>query len=238
MSLPQINTPDYRLTIPSNDKEIKFRPFLVKEEKTLLMAQETGDQQVIFDAIKKLIENCCYGEVKVEDIPLFDIEYIFLQIRARSLGETSKIQVTCPDDGETKVEVEVDLTKIEVTKPEGHDFKIPLTDDIGVIMAYPHFGTVTHMAQQGENTESAVENMFNMIADCLYQVWQGEEVVDAMDYSDKEKRDFIESLTHEQFEKIQHFFDTMPTVKHEMKITNPKTKKKSTVTLSGMNDFF
>tara|TARA_A100001011_G_scaffold272162_1_gene281453 strand:+ start:948 stop:1664 length:717 start_codon:yes stop_codon:yes gene_type:complete len=238
MSLPKLNTPDYRLTIPSSDKEIKFRPFLVKEEKVLLMAQETGDNQVIFDAIKKLIENCCHGEIEVEGLPLFDIEYIFLQIRAKSLGEISTLQVTCPDDGETKVEVEVDLTKIKVTKPEGHDFKIPLTDDIGVIMAYPHFGTVTHLAQDAENAESSVENMFNMVADCMYQVWQGEEVVDAMDYSDKEKREFLESLTHDQFEKIQNFFDTMPTIKHQIQITNPKTKKKSKVVLSGMNDFF
>ena len=237
MSLPQLNTPTYRLKIPSSDREIKFRPFLVKEEKVLLMAQETGNDQQIFDAIKQLIEGCCFGEVEVEGLPLFDIEYIFLQIRAKSLGEVSKIQVTCPDDGKTKVEVEIDLSKIEVHKSEDHDFKIQLTKDIGLIMAYPHFGTVNHM-QTSDEEGSQIENMFNMICDCMHQIWQGEEVFDTMDYSDADKRTFLDSLSHEQFEQIQTFFNTMPTVKHEVQITNPKTKKKSKVMLQGMNDFF
>ncbi len=239
MSLPKVNAPTHRLKLPSSDKEIRFRPFLVKEEKVLLMAQETGNDQQIFDAVRGLIENCCFGEVDVEELPLFDIEYIFLKIRSKSVGETSTIEVTCPDDGKTKVTVEVDLSQIEVTKPEGHDPKIQLTKDIGVMMAYPHFGTVNAMQTFGaQEGVSQIESMFQMISECIYQIWQGEEVFDAMDYSDNEKKEFIDSLSHEQFEKVQNFFETMPTVKHDIEITNPKTKKKSVVTLQGMNDFF
>ena len=238
MSLPQVNAPVHRLKIPSSDKEIKFRPFLVKEEKILLMAQETGNDQQIFDAVRGLIENCCFGDVDVEDLPLFDIEYIFLQIRAKSIGEVSTIEVTCPDDGKTKVTVEVDLSKLEVTKPEGHDPKIQLTDDIGLMMAYPHFGTVNAMQMYNAKEGSQIEQMFQMISECIYQIWQGEEVFDAMDYSDEDKKTFLDSLSHDQFERIQEFFNTMPTVKHEIEVTNPKTKKKSKITLQGMNDFF
>ena len=238
MSLPQVNAPVHRLKIPSSDKEIKFRPFLVKEEKVLLMAQETGNDQQIFDAVRGLIENCCFGDVDVEELPLFDIEYIFLQIRAKSIGEVSTIEVTCPDDGKTKVTVEVDLSKLEVTKPEGHDPKIQLTDDIGLMMAYPHFGTVNAMQMYNAKEGSQIEQMFQMISECIYQIWQGEEVFDAMDYSDEDKKTFLDSLSHDQFERIQEFFNTMPTVKHEIEVTNPKTKKKSKITLQGMNDFF
>jgi hypothetical protein len=238
MSLPQVNAPIHRLKIPSSDKEIKFRPFLVKEEKILLMAQETGNDQQIFDAVRGLIESCCFGEVNVEELPLFDIEYIFLQIRAKSIGEISTIEITCPDDGKTKVSVEVDLSKLEVTKPEKHDPKIQLTNDIGLMMAYPHFGTVNAMQMYNAKEGSQIEQMFQMISECIYQIWQGEEVYDAMDYSDEDKKTFLDSLSHDQFEKIQDFFNTMPTVKHEIEITNPKTKKKSTITLQGMNDFF
>ena len=146
--------------------------------------------------------------------------------------------MTCPDDGKTKVTVEVDLSKLEVTKPEGHDPKIQLTDDIGLMMAYPHFGTVNAMQMYNAKEGSQIEQMFQMISECIYQIWQGEEVFDAMDYSDEDKKTFLDSLSHDQFERIQDFFNTMPTVKHEIEVTNPKTKKKSKITLQGMNDFF
>ena len=236
MSLPKINTPEYRLTVPSTDEEIRYRPFLVKEEKILLIAQETGDDTAIYDSVKNLVETCCFGAVDVTKMPLFDLEYIFLNIRAKSVGEVVELEVTCPDDEETKVKVEVDLTKIEVHMDEKHDARIQLTDDIWLLMSYPHLGSLAGIGS-GE-TGAQMENLFSMIYDCMYQVWQGDEVFDAMDYSQKEKKEFIESLNHEQFEKIQNFFSTMPTVKHEIKVTNPKTKKKSTITLQGMNSFF
>ena len=236
MTLPIINAPEYRLNVPSTDEVIKYRPFLVKEEKLLLMAQETGSEDEIYGAIKKLIEQCCYDSVDVEKMPLFDLEYIFLQIRAKSIGEVSTVQVTCPDDEKTKVKVDIDLTKIQVHMDDKHDARIQLTDDIGVLMSYPHLGAV-NMIQAGDESKQ-MENMFAMIYDCMYQIWQGEETFDAMDYSHKEKQEFLESLSHEQFEKIQVFFQTMPTVKHEIEIENPTTGVKSKMTLEGMNSFF
>ena len=236
MSLPKINTPEYRLNVPSTDEEIRYRPFLVKEEKLLLIAQETGDDAAMYDAVQNLVETCCFGTVDVTKMPLFDLEYVFLNIRAKSVGEVVDLEVTCPDDEETKVKVKVDLTKIDVHMDDTHDARIQLTDDIGLLMSYPHLGSLAAMGSSEDGVQ--MENMFNMIYDCMYQVWDGEETFDAMDYTQKEKREFVESLNHEQFEKIQNFFSTMPTVKHDVKVTNPKTKVKSTVTLQGMNAFF
>ena len=237
MSLPQINTPEYRLTVPSTDEEIRYRPFLVKEEKLLLIASETGDDDATYKAIRNIIQSCVLDTIDIDKLPLFDMEYIFLNIRAKSVGEVAKIKVTCPDDEKTQVDVDVDLTKIQVIMDEKHDARIQLTDNIGVLMAYPSMGTVgvlKNVSDEGKQTSS----LFETVANCLYQIWEGEEVHDAMDYSMKDKLTFIDSLNNEQFEKIQNFFETMPTLKHEVHITNHKTKKKSTVTLSGMNDFF
>ena len=236
MSLPKINTPEYSLVIPSTDEEITYRPFLVKEEKVLLVAQETGTEKSIYQAIKNLIKNCCFEKVDVDKLPMFDIEYIFLQIRAKSVGETTTLEVTCPDDNETKVKVEVDLTTLKVEMDEKHSPRIQLTDDIGLLMQYPNLASILAMGVEEEKT--TIDKMFGMMQDCMYQIWQGEETFDAMDYSNKEKKDFLESLNHQQFEKIQEFFDTMPTVKYITEVTNPKTKVKSEVTIEGMNSFF
>ena len=237
MSLPKINTPEYTLHIPSTDEEIKFRPFLVKEEKVLLIAQETGGEQALYHAIKNLVSSCCFGKVDVDALPLFDIEYIFLQIRAKSVGEVANIQVTCPDDDVTTVNIDVNLSLLKVDMDEKHSPKIQLTDDIGLLMSYPNLADVLSMSKTEED-DNTVEKMFGMMQKCMYQVWQGEETHDAIDYSNKDKKDFLESLNHEQFEKIQTFFDTMPTVKYVTEVTNPKTKVKSEVTLEGMNSFF
>jgi len=236
MSLPKINTPEYRLNVPSTDEEIRYRPFLVKEEKVLLIAQETGDDKAIYNAIKNLVEACTFGSCDVEKLPLFDLEYIFLNIRAKSVGEISTIEVICPDDEKTKVKIDIDLTKVQVHMDEKHDARIKLTDDIGILMSYPHLGNLTTIGTT--DTTKQMENLFQMIYDCMYQIWHGEETFDAMDYTLKDKKEFIESLNHEQFEKIQTFFETMPAVKHEVEVENPKTKVKSTITLSGMNSFF
>ena len=234
MSLPKINTPEYRLNIPSSDEEIRYRPFLVKEEKLLLIAQETGNDKATYDAISNIIKGCCLDTVEIDKMPLFDMEYIFLNIRAKSVGEIVKLKVKCPDDEKTEVEIEVDLSKVEVHMDDTHDARIQLTDDIGILMSYPSFDTV------GFHTEAELKTktLFEVICNCLYQIWEGEEVHDAMDYSLKDKMAFLDSLNHEQFEKIQNFFETMPTVKHEIEVTNPKTKVTSTLTLQGMNAFF
>ncbi len=236
MSLPKINAPEYRLNIPSTDEEITYRPFLVKEEKLLLIAHETGDEKATFSAIKDLIKSCVTQELAVDTLPMFDIEYIFLNIRAKSVGEIAKLKIICPDDEKTTVDVEVDLTKINVVMDEKHDARIQLTDNIGLLMAYPSLDIVQEHAVLG--TEQPVEQLFKMVAECMYQVWEGEEVQDASDFSWEEKMEFIESLSHSQFEKIQEFFETMPALKHEVKITNPNTKVKSTVTLQGIQSFF
>ena len=240
MSLPQINTPEYRLKVPSSDEEIRYRPFLVKEEKLLLIASETGDDDATYKAVRNIIKSCVLDEIDLDKMPLFDMEYIFLNIRAKSVGEVASIKVTCPDDEKTQVDVDVDLTTIQVIMDEKHDARIELTDNIGVLMAYPSMGTVGALTNISDATGKGKQtaNLFETIANCLYQIWEGENVHDAMDYSMKDKLAFIDSLNHEQFEKIQNFFETMPTLKHEVHITNPNTKKKSTVTLSGMNDFF
>ena len=236
MSLPKINTPEYRLVIPSTDEEIRYRPFLVKEEKLLLIAQETGTDKATYEAIRNIITSCCLDPVDIDKLPLFDMEYIFLNVRAKSVGESVKLKVKCPDDEETEVEVEVDLTEINVEMSDDHDARIQLTDNIGVLMSYPNFATVTKVQKMEEGKET--EQLFEMIASCMFQVWEGEETYDAMDYTAKDKREFLESLDHKQFEKLQIFFETMPTLKHEVEVTNPKTNVTSKVTLSGINAFF
>ena len=237
MSLPQINTPEYRLNVPSTDEEIRYRPFLVKEEKLLLIASETGDDDATYKAVRNIIKSCVLDTIDIDKLPLFDMEYIFLNIRAKSVGEIATLKVTCPDDEKTKVDVDIDLTTIQVVMDDTHDARIQLTDNIGVLMAYPSMSTVgalPNISDEGKQTA----NLFETVANCLYQIWEGEEVHDAMDYTMKDKLAFIDSLNHEQFEKIQNFFETMPTLKHDIHVTNPNTKKKSTITLSGMNDFF
>ena len=236
MSLPKINTPEYKLVIPSTDEEITYRPFLVKEEKLLLIAQETGDEKAQYIAIQSLIKNCVIEEIAVDILPMFDLEYIFLNIRAKSVGEIANLKIICPDDEKTTVDVEVDLTKINIEMDEKHDARIQLTDNIGLLMSYPSLDVVQEHAVLG--TEQPVEQLFKMVAECMYQVWEGEEVQDASDFSYKEKMEFIESLSHSQFEKIQNFFETMPALKHEIKVTNPNTKVKSTVVLQGIQSFF
>ena len=237
MSLPKINTPEYRLNVPSTDEEIRYRPFLVKEEKVLLIAQETGTDKATYEAIRTIIKSCTLDEIDIDRLPLFDMEYIFLNIRAKSVGEVAKLKVKCPDDEKTEVDVEVDLTKINVQMDDSHDARIELTDDIGVLMQYPNFGTVTNQSietPKGQETEK----LFDMISDCMYQIWHGEETYDAMDYSTKERKAFLDSLNHQQFEKLQNFFETMPTLKHDIEVTNPKTKVTSTLTLQGLASFF
>ena len=238
MSLPKINTPEYTLNVPSTDEEIRYRPFLVKEEKVLLIAQETGTDQATYDAIRTIIKNCCLEQIDIDKFPLFDMEYIFLNIRAKSVGEVAKLKVKCPDDEETEVEVEVDLSKIKVQMDDNHDARIQLTENpnIGVLMSYPNFATISNQSNTEEGKET--EALFEMIAECMYQIWEGEETFDAMDYSAKDKRNFLESLSHQQFEKLQNFFETMPSLQHDIEVTNPNTNVTSTITLRGLSSFF
>ena len=236
MSLPKINTPEYKLNIPSTDEVITYRAFLVKEEKLLLIANETGDQKAQFQAIKQLIKGCVTEKLDIDSLPMFDIEYIFLNIRAKSVGEVAKLKIICPDDEKTQVDVEVDLTKINVEMDEKHNPRIQLTDTIGILMQYPSMDVVAENAIL--DTGEATKQLFKLVSECMYQICEGEEVHDCTDYSDKDKIEFLDSLTHEQFEKIQEFFETMPSLKKDVEVTNPNTKVTSTVTLQGVQSFF
>ena len=236
MSLPKINVPEYKLNIPSTDEVITYRAFLVKEEKLLLIAQETGDEKAQYAAIQNLIKSCVIEELAVDKLPVFDIEYIFLNIRAKSVGEIANLKIICPDDEKTTVDVEVDLTKINIEMDEKHNARIELTDNIGILMSYPTMDLIQEHAIL--DTGKATSQLIKMVAECMYQIWEGEEVQDASDFSREEKLEFIDSLNHSQFGKIQEFFETMPALKHKIKVTNPITKVKSTVTLQGIQSFF
>ena len=236
MALPTINTPTYELVVPSTDEKIKYRPFLVKEEKILLIASESGKQEDIINAIKQIATACTFGKLKIGRMPMFDVEYIFLQIRAKSVGEVSELTLIAPDDKETRVNVEVDLSEVKVEEIEGHTNKIELTDEMGIYMQYP---TVDTFGKSGM-TEITASNMLEVISACIAQVYdkKGEEVWESKDSTKKELVDFIEQLSSKQFAEIQKFFDTMPKLKHEITVKNPKTKVETDVVLSGLSDFF
>ena len=236
MALPKLNTPTYELEVPSTDEKIKYRPFLVKEEKILLMAMESKDNAQIINAVKDIVSSCTFEKLNVATMPMFDMEYIFLNIRAKSVGEVSKLKILCPDDKKTYASVELDLTKVEVQVGDDHSNKIELTDDMGIIMTYP---TIDSFLESGIETVNA-SNMLDVVGSCVLQIYEqkGEKVYQAKDQTKKELTEFIESMNSNQFKKLQSFFDTMPKLKHTIKVKNPKTKKSSDVTLTGLNDFF
>ena len=235
MALPKVNTPTYELVVPSTDEKVKFRPFLVKEEKILLIAMEAQEQSGILNAVKDIVKSCTFDKFDVNRAPIFDIEYIFLNIRAKSVGEVSTVNLRCPDDNETFVQTEIDLTKVDVQITEGHTNKIELTDEMGMIMTYPTLDSFTD-----STTVINASNMLDVIASCVSQIYdkKGEDVYDAKDSTKQEIVDFLESLNSKQFLEIQKFFDTMPKLTHTVNIENPETKVKSDITLTGLNDFF
>jgi len=236
MALPRIDVPTYELEVPSTDEKIKYRPFLVKEEKILLIAMESGETKDMLQAVKDIVDECTFNKLKLGDMPMFDVEYVFLNIRAKSVGEVSKLRVLCKDDGKTYANVSVDLNEVQVQVTDGHTNKIELSDEMGVIMKYP---TIDSFNANGI-TDITTDNMLEVIASCIAQIYdkKGEELYDPKDSTQKELLEFIENLNTTQFQDIQKFFDTMPALKHEITIKNPKTKKESKVTLTGLNDFF
>ena len=233
MTLPVINTPTYELTVPSTKDTLVYRPFLVKEEKILLMAMEEEKDTQLNRALKQVVNNCTFEKVDVGKLPLFDLEYIFLRIRAKSVGEVAKIQVLCEDDGETYVPVEIDLESIEVEFQEDHTTKIDLTDEIGIEMGYPTFEFLNFKAGETE-----VNQLFDIIGSSIERVYEGETVYEKADFSKKDLKVFLESLTSEQFLRVQKFFETMPRLRHKIEVVNPKTKKKNEITLEGLQAFF
>ena len=236
MALPKINTPTYELEVPSTNEKIKYRPFLVKEEKILLIALESNENKQIIQAVKEIVAMCTFDKIDLGNMPMFDVEYIFLQIRSKSVGETSNLKLLCKDDGETYADVKIDLGDIKVSVDEEHTNKIELTDEMGMIMTYP---TIDSFMDTGIS-EITSSNMLEVIATCILQIYdkKGEEVFDAKDQTKEELNDFIGQLNTKQFQEVQKFFDTMPKLQHTVVVKNPKTKVESEVVLNGLNDFF
>ena len=238
MPLPTIATPTYSLELPSNKKEIKYRPFLVKEEKLLVLALEGEDQKDITTAIKSVLQACIKTKgIKIQELPTFDIEYLFLNIRGKSVGEEVEVNIIAPDDGETSVKVEISLDEIFVKEFDGHDRKIKLDDNLMMEMKYPSLEQFIKTNFDFSN-KTTVEQSFDLVACCIDKIYNEEEVWASEDFSKKEMNEFLEQMNSQQFKKIEKFFETMPKLSHEVKITNPKTKKKSTVVLEGLSSFF
>ena len=236
MALPKLTTPTYELEIPSTDEKIKYRPFLVKEEKILMMAMETKNESDIVQAVKDIVSECTFNKINLGSMPMFDVEYIFLNIRSKSVGEVSKLKLLCPDDKKTYADVEVDLNEVKVQVGEDHTNKIDLGNGMGIIMQYPSIDSFKDSGIRDINAS----NMLEVISTCILQIYEeeGKKVYNSKDQTSKELTDFIEQLNTKQFKDVQKFFDTMPKLKHEITIKNPKTKKESKIVLSGLNDFF
>lgn len=236
-SLPTPSVPTYEVELPSTGKKIKYRPFLVREEKVLLLAMESENEKEIELAVKNILKSCIISRVKIEDFATFDLEYLFLRIRAASVGEEVKLKVTCLDDNETQVDVSINLLDVQVSKPENHTNKIMINDEMGIVMKYPSMDKFVKLTLLNKDLETTDE-VFEMLADCIDQIFTDDEVWDTSEVNRKEVINFIESLTQNQFEKIQQFFDTMPILRYEFSVINPKTEQKSDYVLEGLQSFF
>ena len=238
MPLPKIATPVYELELPSTGKTIEYRPFLVKEEKVLVIALESEDTKQITTAIKNVIRNCIKTKgVKVEDLPTFDIEYLFLNIRGKSVGEEIEVNVTCPDDGETQVPVTINLDDIEVQKNDEHTNRIKVDDSIMMEMKYPSLDQFIKN-NFDFNDKNAMDQSFELIATCIDKIFTEDEVWAVEDCSKKEIIDFLEQMNSSQFKEIEKFFETMPKLSHSITVKNPKTKKENVVVIEGLAGFF
>ena len=240
MPLPTIETPTYELKMPSSGKKIKYRPFLVKEEKILIIALESRNQNEITNAVKDVLKKCILTRgVKVDDLPTFDIEYIFLNIRAKSIGEDIRLTVTCPDDRETQVPVTIYVDEIKVTKPEGHTTDVVIDDKLTLRMKYPSLNQfVENNFEVDDDPEVLVNKTFKVVADCMDTVFTEEDAWEAKDYTSTERVKFVEQLNSKQYKKVENFFATMPKLSHTIEVVNPNTKKKSSIVLEGLADFF
>jgi hypothetical protein len=238
MPLPKINTPTYDLTLPSTGKKIKYRPFLVKEEKILIMALETEDISQITNAIVEILNDCILTKgVSVSKLATFDIEYLFLNVRAKSVGETVEVNVVCPDDNKTSVQMEINLDSIKVQKTRGHKNIVKLDDQYSMKLKYPSLDEFIDSNFES-NEESDVDKSMNMITSCIEMVYDKEESWAASDSTQQELEEFIEQLNSKQFKSIENFFETMPKLSHKVKVTNPTTEVESDVVLEGLASFF
>ncbi len=233
MALPKLAIPEYECELPVSNIKVKYRPFLVKEEKLLYLAMESQKEKEMVNAVKTIIKNCTDLKVNLNKIPTFEIEYLFLRIRAKAVGEISEFTVTCPDDEKTTVDVKLPLEQIEIQQDENHSKEIKLDDKVGIVMQYP---SLDLFVDQNLREDPNIEDMFKLAAQCIEKVYDEEEVYDK--FTLKEALDFIGELNSEQFQKIQDFFDTIPKLRHELTVTNPKTNVESTIPLEGLAAFF
>ena len=231
--LPKLDTPTYRLTLPSTGDEIQYRPFLVKEQKLLMMAQESEDDQQILDAVTSLVRTCSFDKIDANNSPMFDIEYIFLQIRGKSVGEKVQLKLICPDDEKTTVDVEVDINDIDVQMSDTHTNEVKITDTVKIFLKYPVLKDMKGLV----NNASQMQQIFSMLTKCVHEIHYGEQIFSKIDISEKDIDEFIDQLTTDQFEGIGNFFETMPKLRHVIPITNPKTEVKSEVVVEGLASF-
>lgn len=236
MALPKVGYPTYELQLPSNGKTIKYRPFIVKEEKILLLALESENEKEIKQAVKDLIKNCVMTRIKVEELPSFDLEYLFMKIRAASVGEIITMTITCRDDGKTQVETQININDIEVIKPENHTNKIMISDTMGIIMKYPSMDRFIETEFLDKSVKT--EEVFEFIAESIDQIFDNEEVWDSSTTNKKEMTSWVETLTAKQFEEIQKFYETMPKLQHKFTVKNPNTEEESEYIIEGLQNFF
>ena len=237
MALPIVETPRYELTLPSQETKVQYRPFLVKEEKILYMALESGDEKEMQQATKDILKSVTFDKLEVEELPTFDVEYIFLQVRAKSVGEIAKFKVICPDDKKTYGDVEVDISKVEVQVDDAHTNNIILDESrkLGVVMKYPNMKVL--YTTKGVKSLS-YEDIIGLVTGCVDYIYEGEKNYPASESTPDELKQFFESLSQNQFVNLRKFFETMPRLRHETKVKNPKTGVESTITFSGLQDFF
>ena len=240
MPLPIVATPTYELKLPSSNKKIKYRPFLVKEEKVLIIALESKSQTEITNAVKDVLKQCILTkDVNVDSLPTFDIEYIFLNIRAKSIGEAIKVIVTCPDDGETEVPITIYVDEIKISKSKDQKTDIILDDKMTLRMKYPSISQfIENNFEVEDDPETVVDKTFKVVADCIDTVYTKEDAWDGKDYSPDERMQFVEQLNSKQYKEVEKFFSTMPKLSHTIEVVNPNTKEKNSVVLEGLADFF
>jgi len=236
MALPKLGVPQYELTLPSTGKTVKYRPFLVKEEKLLLLALESGDEKEIVAAVKNTLKACVISRIKIDQLPSFDLEYLFLKIRSAAVGEVIEMTVTCTDDRETTTVARINIDEVEVEKPEDHTNKIMLDDETGIVMKYPSMDRFIESQFLDKNV--GTDEVFAFIAEHIDQIFQGEDVYDSSTTSKKEFREFVEGLTTKQFEAIQKFYETMPRLTHSFTVINPNTGNECNYTIEGLQSFF
>ena len=231
MALPRVNNPTFELELPSTGEKIKYRPFLVKEQKVLMMAQDSKDDAEISEAVGSLVQSCTFGEIDYKTSPMFDIEYLFLKIRGKSVGDKVDLNLICPDDGKTQVKKTIDLEEVNIHMLENHKNEVEINDNVKIVFRYPILSDMKGIPV------SEISTAFSVINACVHSIHYGDDVYQRTDLKDEEVEEFIDSLTGDQFEKITEFFQTMPKLRHVVEVTNPKTKKKSEIVVEGLQNF-